>query len=421
MLRFIETIALIPTIFLFIVILSQYAILILKPKKKIVGNSRPAISILIPAHNEGKYLKETINSILNSGYRGKKEIIVIDDGSTDNTPRIIEQFRKKGLIKSIRTNHIGKSKAMNKGLKLAKNEIIVTIDGDTKIKKGSLDKLLAPFSDEKVAATTGSIKVANPKKFITWFQRVEYLYFSFYKSLCDRLDGIIWTSGTLSAFRKKCLKKGFNPKIYLEDIDLALNLKKKGYKIHYIPQAIAYTFVPEKIRDLAKQRYRWLRGGIQIMKRHFDLYFNKKYFGPGFYTLPMMSYWYFHSLVMGILIFLQVFIGYYNFYYLSGNVISLDVIKYFFFWFSIFGIVNLAYQIIIGNFQLTLLYFFNFLVVILTYTIYIYSIRWFRERITLKDVVAFIFMFPYWMFIMIIQSFSNIEWFVSRTKNWWRK
>jgi len=421
MLQTIESIALIPTIFLLVVILSQYFILIFKPKKKVQGSPKPHISILIPAHNEGKYLKKTIESILNCGYKGKKEIIVIDDGSTDDTPRIIEEFKKKKLIKPIRTNHIGKSNALNKGLKLAKNDIVVTVDGDTKIEKGSLDKLLAPFSDKKVAATTGAIKVANPKKILTWFQRIEYLYYSFYKHLCDRVNGVICASGTLCAFRKSCLRKGFNPNIYSEDIDFTLDLIKKGYRISYTPEAIAFTHVPEKIKGLAKQRSRWCRGCIQVMKKHFDLFFNKKYVGPGFYTLPILSYWYFHALVMGILIFLQVFVGYYSFYYVNGNFISFEVVKYFFYWFSVFGIMNLAYQIIIGNFQLKLLYVLNFLVVILTYIIYAYSVKWSNEKFTLRDVFSFIFLFPYWIFIMIVQSFSNIEWFVSKAKNWWRK
>lgn len=420
MLNTIETIALVPNIFLLMVIVSQYMILTIKTKK-IKGNYRPNISFLIPAHNEGKHLRKTINSILNSGYRGKKEIIIIDDGSTDDTSEIIKEFKKKQLIKSIKTNHVGKSKALNKGLKLARYDIIVTLDGDTEIEKYSMDKLLIPLKDKRVAATTGAIKVANNKKILSWFQRVEYLYYSLYKSLCDRIDGVICASGTFSAIRKKYLTEGFSSNLYSEDIDSTINLIKNGYKVRYTPEAVAYTFVPENVRTLARQRTRWCKGCIQAMKKHSDLFFNRKHSGPGFYSLPLLSYWYFHALIMGILLFLQIVIGYYTFYYINGNVISFEVLKYFFYWFSIFGVVNLAYQMIIGNFQVKLLYILNLFVVILTYAIYLYSIKWSREKVTLKDVFAFIFFFPYWIFIMIIQSFSNIEWFVSKTKNWWTK
>jgi cellulose synthase/poly-beta-1,6-N-acetylglucosamine synthase-like glycosyltransferase len=419
MLQTVENIALIPTIFLLLVIVSQYMILAFKPKKRIRGNYRPNVSIIIPAHNEGKYLRKTINSVLNSGYRGKKEVIVVDDGSTDNTSEILKEFKK--FIKSIRTNHVGKSKALNKALRIAKYGIIVTLDGDTEIKKGSLEKLLFPLRDKKVAATTGTIRVANDKKIITWFQRVEYLYYSFYKNLCDRIDGVICASGTFSAFRKNCLGKGFSSKLYSEDIDLTLNLIKNGYKVRYVPEAIAYTFVPENVRNLLRQRSRWCKGCIQAMKKHFNLFFNRDYFGPGFYSLPMLSYWYFHALIMGILLFLQILIGYYNFYFSNGNFFSFEVAKYFFFWFSVFGVVNLAYQMLIGNFQVKLLYILNILVVVLTYAIYLYSIKWSKEKFTLKDFFVFMFFFPYWILIMVVQSLSNAEWFVSKARNWWKK
>jgi cellulose synthase/poly-beta-1,6-N-acetylglucosamine synthase-like glycosyltransferase len=422
-LQIIETIAVIPTLFLLIVVLLQYFILLFIPKKKIHGKFKSSISVLIPAHNEGLYLENTINSVLECGFEGKKEIIVIDDGSTDDTPQIIKRYEKKGLVKSIRTNHVGKSNAINKALKLAKNEIIVTVDGDTIIKKGSLDKLLLPFSDERVAATTAPIKVANTSRFLTWFQRVEYIYFSFYKSLCDRVNAIIWLSGTLSAVRKKLLisEKGYSSKTFAEDIDIALRLIKKGYKIRYVPDAVALTFVPETLKGLAKQRFRWLKGVIQMIKKYFEFYFNRKYIGPGFFSLPMMLYWYWHALVMGLLLFLQIILGYYNYFYIYGNIVSFEVIKYFFYWFSVFGIINLSYQIIIGNFALTLLSILNVIVVCLTYFIYLYSMRQLKEKITVKDVIALIFMFPYWLFILAIQAYSNIEWFRRGSKNWWNK
>jgi cellulose synthase/poly-beta-1,6-N-acetylglucosamine synthase-like glycosyltransferase len=421
MLQIIEAIAIIPTLFLLIIVFLQYSILLFVPKKKISGKFKSSVSILVPAHNEGQNLEKTIESILNSGFKGKKEVIVIDDGSTDNTTQIIKKFEEKKLIRSVRTNHIGKSRAMNEGLKLAKYEIVVTVDGDTKIEKGSLDKLILPFKDEKVAATIGVIKVANTHKPLTWFQRLEYLYYSFYKSLCDRIDGIISATGTFSAIRKKYLNRGYSSKFYSEDIDLTLNLIKSGYKIRFAPEAIAYTFVPESLKGLAKQRYRWCRGCIQVMKEHSDLFFNRKHLGTGFFSLPVLLYWYWHSLVMGLLIFLQIFLGYYTYFYIYGSILSFEVIKYFFYWFSVFGMVNLSYQILIGNFPLTLLAVLNIIAVPLTYLMYFYSMRQLREKITVKDILALIFMFPYWILIMAVQVYSNREWLRPEPKNRWDK
>lgn len=427
-LQIIEAIAVVPTLFLLIIIAFQCAILLFIPKKKIYEKKvskkfRPSISILIPAHNEGKFLEEVLNSILNCGYEGKKEIIVIDDGSTDNTPEIVEEFKKRKLIKSIRTNHIGKSKALNKGIKVARNEIIITMDGDSRLEKGSLEKLVAPLFDRTVAATTGVIKVENTSKPLSWFQKLEYLNFAFFKSACERISAVIATSGPLSAFRKKYLigVGGFSQYTYLEDFDVALKLIKNGYKTHFVDDAFCYTYVPDSLLELAKQRLRWTRGGAQIIKMHSDMYLNKYYKGPGLYSLPILSYWYFHSVLMGIALTLQIILGYNSFFLIKGVVFSFDVAKYFFNWFSVFGIINLSYQILIGYFPLALLSILNITVMILTYMIIIYSMKKFREKITIKDVIALIFMFPYWFFVMIVQIYSNAEWFKSKSKNWWKK
>jgi cellulose synthase/poly-beta-1,6-N-acetylglucosamine synthase-like glycosyltransferase len=421
-LEIVETLALIPTFLLLILLILQYALLIFKKEKNVQGSYRPSISILIPVHNEERHIKKTINSILECGYSGKREIIVINDGSTDNTPNILKEFERKGLIKLITTKHLGKANALNKGLKIAKNEVIVTIDGDTMIEKGSLEKLVAPLKGDRVVATTGVIKVANLGSPLTWFQRVEYLYLSLYKSICDKIDGMIWASGTLSAFKSSWLKKvRFNPNLYMEDVDIGLKIIKQGYKIRYVKDAVAYTFCPEKLKDFVKQRIRWVRGGIQIIKKYASMFFNREYFSIGFFTLPIMSYWYFHALTMGTLLFLQIFLGYYSFYYIYGNIISLEVVKYFFYWFSLFGVINLIYQIAIGNFQLKLLYVLNILLVALMYGIYIYALKWHREKIKITDVIAYIFMFPYWLLILVVQNFGNIEWFKKKGRNWWRK
>jgi cellulose synthase/poly-beta-1,6-N-acetylglucosamine synthase-like glycosyltransferase len=419
MLEAIEGIALIFSSCLLLVVIAQYIVLSLGRKRRPSKAWAPPISILIPAHNEAQHLREVLNSVLGSGYKGRKEIIVIDDGSTDETPEIVEEFRARG-VKSLRTPHLGKSKALNKGLGVARHDVIVTIDGDTKIERGALDKLIAPLADKRVAIATGAIKVADQKGILCWFQRVEYLYLLFYKALCDRLDGVVWASGTLSAFRRDCLKEGFDPNLFMEDVDIALRLIKRGRGIRYVPEARAYTFVPKRLRDFVRQRCRWVRGGIQIMKKHRDLILNPSYPGPGFFTLPLMLYWYFHAWVM-IVIFLQVFLGYYRFYYIAGNVLSMEVARYFFNWFSLFGVLNLAYQILIGNFPLTALYLLTILMVVLMYALYVYAIKWSGDRIGTKDVIALIFMFPYWILLMLIYMYGSIEWFRPSIGNWWRK
>ena len=133
-----------------------------------------------------------------------------------------------------------------------------------------------------------------------------------------------------------------------------------------------------------------------------------------------MSYWYFHSAII-VLIFLQVFIGYGNNFLSSGVVMSPEVAQYFLFWFSIFGAVNLAINTLAGVWPATPLNVLNILIVLMTYALMIYSIRWMGEKPGIRDAVAIIFMFPYWIAVMAVNVASNIEWPIKRSLNRWDK
>lgn len=423
MLQIIETIALIPTSALLGLILVQYGILIFGRKSSHEKGGSPSVSVIIPAHNEGRYIAKTIDSVSGNGYKGKLEIIVANDGSTDSTADALKPYSKKAGVKVINTNHVGKSRAMNKMIKLAQNEIVITIDGDTVIEKGGLEELVAPFSDAAVAATTGSMKIANQSHaMITWFQRLEYFGFSLFNHMCHKANGMYCTAGTLSAFRRSVLDEmgGFNDHVLIEDKDLGLRMRDAGHKIEYVPKAVAYTNSPENWRHLLKQRMRWSKGGIQVIKKHKNILFSKKLPGIGFFSLPVMSYWYFHS-AMIIIILLQVFLGYNTHFLSQGTVFSIDVAQHFLFWFSIFGAINLAYNTLTGVWPATLLAVENILIIVLTYALMIYSVKWMGERPGLRDALAIIFMFPYWLVIMAVNLVSNVEWFRKPSLNRWDK
>ncbi|MBI4176206.1 MAG: glycosyltransferase family 2 protein, partial [Candidatus Aenigmarchaeota archaeon] len=229
MLQLAETIAIVPTIVLFVILMSQYWLLFMRRDRKYARQFKGPISILVPAHNEGKFIRETINALLEADYPSRKEIIVIDDGSTDETPKILREFASKGLIRKMRTNHVGKANALNAALKRARYGTVFVVDGDSIVEKQALKNLVRPFADSRVAAATGIIKVRNAQKPIAWFQRAEYLHSCLFKSLCDKINAAMFASGPLSAFRKKVLLEagGFNPKVYLEDIDISLKIIKK--------------------------------------------------------------------------------------------------------------------------------------------------------------------------------------------------
>jgi cellulose synthase/poly-beta-1,6-N-acetylglucosamine synthase-like glycosyltransferase len=423
MLQAAELLAVIPTAILLAVLFSQLLILAFRRPAKFPAGYTPSVTVLIPAHNEGEHIRTTVDAVLNSGYPGRLKAIVINDGSTDGTSRILKAYSRNPRVRVLNTNHIGKSHALNRALKLARSEVVITIDGDTRLERGSIEKLVAPFSDSRVAATTGVIKVQNTGRPLSWFQRLEYLNFAFFKSVCERINAVIAASGPLSAFRRKALLDagGFSPYTFLEDFDVALKLIKRGHRTRFVDDAFCHTFVPEGLWELAKQRFRWTRGGAQIIKTHFDMFLRRKYRGPGMYSLPLLSYWYIHSVLIGIALLLQIALGYHDFFLANGVVFSTDVARYFFLWFSVFGIINVAWNVLLGEWSLTLLSALNMLLLTATYGIFLLALRKFGEPFTIKDLIAFIFMFPYWLVLLFVHSFSNIEWGKRRGRNWWEK
>lgn len=418
----IEAVLVIPTSFFLAVIFSQLLLAFFR-KRDLVSKYCPSVSVLIPAHNEGEHIEETIESVLGSGYPGRMEIVVIDDGSEDGTTETARRYERKGLIRYMRTNHIGKSRALNRALQTVKSEVTVVIDGDSRVGKGSLERLVSPLSDKRIAATSGAIKVANPDSVLSMFQRVEYLYFSFFKTLCDKIGGSIFTNGTLSAFRTGPLKSigGFSPSMLSEDIDVALRLIRKGYRIKYVDSAVTYTNVPEGIGKLIRQRIRWTRGVIQIFKKHKGMLFRREHGGSSMYSLPLLFYYYFHSVFAGTLLALQIAGGYLEYFYFNGTLFSPDVAQYFFYWFSVFGIINLAYQTAAGNMGLSVLSALNIALVAVMYFLYVYSMIYFRERLRARDVISFVFFFPYWMLLMVVQLAGSREWVFGKWRNWWKK
>jgi len=421
LLKIVEFLALFPAAFLLVLVAVQVGLVPLRSRKYRTGY-KPGVSVIMPAHNEEKYIRQAVESILGSGYK-KLELIVVNDGSTDRTGSILKSISDRRL-KILNTNHIGKSRAVNRAIDAASNPVIITVDGDTVVERGTIERLVSPLRDRDVVASTGEIRVANRSRVLTWFQRLEYAYgMSYYKHLCGKVGGILCTPGPLSAFRKKdVIGIGkFDDTMLLEDMDIAMRLIRDGRKIVFVPGAVARNNVPEHFRSLARQRVRWQRGTIQIIKRHKWLYFNKKVPGVGFFTFPLLTYWNFHSTFVLALLVLQILLGYNTYYLAAGQGLTMNAAVYFFNWFSVFGIINLAYQTIVGNWAPTLLSTLNIGIAASTYALYAYSLKWAGEKIGPKDIVAFIFLFPYWLLVLFFQAVSMSEWFRGEGRNIWNK
>lgn len=238
----------------------------------------PSLTVLIPAYNEEKVLARTIESVLESSYPDK-EIIVIDDGSKDQTHRIAQGFNNRGVVVIHRPNG-GKATALNHGLLFARGEIIVIVDADSQICKNTLAELVKPFRDPDVAAVAGNIKVLNRKSLLTKCQALEYIAsINIYRRAMDVFGSVTVVPGALGAYRREVLIGSgvYDPDTLVEDFDVTIKALKSGKIIQASTTAISYTEAPQTVKDLYKQRLRWYRGNFQALWKHRDAIYNSRY------------------------------------------------------------------------------------------------------------------------------------------------
>ena len=251
----------------------------------------PFVSVVIAAYNEEKVIRKTVDSILSSNYPAF-EVLIIDDGSKDDTAVVVqENYAKHPLVRLIKKTNGGKSSAVNLGFKEANGEIVVALDADTLIAENAISLLVNHFKNENVAAVSGNVKVGNKGNLLTNWQHIEYVTgFNLERRAFAALNCITVVPGAIGAWRKTAVEEAgyFQEDTLAEDTDITLTLLRQGKKIEFEEKAYAYTEVPEDIKSLAKQRYRWVYGTLQCLWKHRDALFNKKHNSLGFIALPNM-------------------------------------------------------------------------------------------------------------------------------------
>ena len=264
------------------VLICVFAILhkIKERKYKYFGRGfRPKVSVVIPAYNEEKVISKTIRSVLKSTYK-RFEIIVVNDGSVDDTAGKLAKFEKNRKIKVITQLNFGKFSALNSGVESAKGEIIITVDADTQIVPDAIKKFVRHFKNEKVGAVAGNVKVGNLNNLLTRLQEIDYLMaINLERRAFGFLNSIFVVPGAVGAWRKSLVLEvgGFSSSTLAEDAELGLKIRKRNYRIIYDSSAIGYTEVPETILALLSQRFRWTFGILQTLWLHKEVIFNKKY------------------------------------------------------------------------------------------------------------------------------------------------
>ncbi len=269
-----------------------------KDKNKIAKGS-PSVTIAIPCYNEEKNIEKTLNSLKKMNYpKDKLQIIIIDDGSEDNTYNKIKDYigkNKELKITVIRNKkNLGKGKSLNKALKKAKGEYFIVLDADTEINKNALKSMISKIDNKKTGAVISHIKVKKSKNMIEKFQRFEYIYTQFMRNLMSRIDVLYITPGAFSIYKTDILKRigGFDENTLTEDFEIALRIKYNDYIVVFDRNAITYTSIPQNIKSYIKQRLRWNIGFIENTKKYFWKFVKRKdfsLFGHIIYPITLLS------------------------------------------------------------------------------------------------------------------------------------
>jgi biofilm PGA synthesis N-glycosyltransferase PgaC len=297
----------------------------------------PRISIIAPAFNESKSIIDNIRTLL-SLYYNNFEVIIVNDGSTDDTfQKIVQSFelvkvnyyfdyripceRIKGVYKSdnpsynrltvIDKNNGGKADSLNAGINISRNSLIVTIDADSIIESDSVLKLVKPFleeKDKKVIGTGGVIRIVNsceierghireiklPDQILPRLQVLEYTRaFLLGRMAWSHLDGLMLISGAMGMFDRETviMAGGYSIKTVGEDMELVLRMRRfkaereEQYEVTYIPDPLCWTEAPADFKSMRKQRTRWTRGLIESLWTHRKIFMN-----PGYGRLGVLGY-----------------------------------------------------------------------------------------------------------------------------------
>ncbi len=252
----------------------------------------PSVTIIVPCFNEQNTISETINSLLSLDYpKDKLSLIVVDDGSTDNTQETLAIYNDNPQIRIFSKENGGKYTALNFALEKIDSELVGCLDADSFVKSCALKKMVPKFSDPIVMAVTPSIQVFEPKSILQRVQRIEYSWGILFRRVLASINGLYVTPGPFSIFRTQMLKDigGYKHAHQTEDMELALRMHKHGLKIENAQEATVYTVAPAKLKGLYKQRVRWTYGFLKNVMDYKHMYFNRKYGTLGFFVLPIAT------------------------------------------------------------------------------------------------------------------------------------
>lgn len=252
-------------------------------------SSHPSVTVIVPCYNEESTVSKTIDSLLELNYpKEMLKIIVVDDGSKDNTWSIISEYKDNSQVSLYKKENGGKHTALNLALEHVTTEFVGCLDADSEVDPETLKRIMTYFDNPKTMAVAPSIIIRNPKNIIQYAQRAEYDMAHYTKKMLAFMGGIHVTPGPFSIFRKRVFDElgPYRKAHHTEDQEIALRMQKNGYKIDHCPDAYVYTGSPDTISKLFRQRVRWIYGFIKNATDYKEFFFKPKYGAIGLFTLP---------------------------------------------------------------------------------------------------------------------------------------
>ncbi|GAB3161591.1 bifunctional polysaccharide deacetylase/glycosyltransferase family 2 protein [Microbispora hainanensis] len=250
----------------------------------------PPVSVIVPAYNEAAGIEATVRSLVRTDYPGPVEVVVVDDGSADDTGRIAASLGLPG-VRVIRQPNAGKPAALTTGIAHAAHDILVMVDGDTVFEPPTIRHLVRPLADPAVGAVSGNTKVGNRGGMIGRWQHIEYVVgFNLDRRAFDLLGCMATVPGAIGAFRREAVASagGVTADTLAEDTDLTMAICRGGWRVVYEERARAWTEAPASLGQLWRQRYRWCYGTLQAIWKHRGAVVERRPFGRrclGYLTL----------------------------------------------------------------------------------------------------------------------------------------
>ena len=275
-----------------------YFVTFLENRKKIVTRkgvvklyNYPYVTIAMPCWNEETTIVKSVESLLDLNYpKDKVQIFLVDDGSTDNTWKVMQKFATYPNIKIFQKINGGKHTALNLALENCNTEFFGCLDADSFADRESLVRIMSYFEkDPDAMAVVPSLIVNNPKSIVQSAQQTEYNMGVYMKKMLGFMGAINVTPGPLTIFRKKVFDElgNYHRAHNTEDMEIAFRMQKNHYKIDHCNDAFVYTNTPDTLWKLYKQRLRWIYGFINNAIDYKDIILNPKYGNFATFALPL--------------------------------------------------------------------------------------------------------------------------------------